>query len=97
MLSSSSAININKNRILGGLITTIIEVSQQTTGMRVNNIDFTNISLYMITDDESKLICAVFMDRDDGVLFGKLITNEILNSFIQEYSSDVTKFVGKSL
>ncbi len=87
---------ISQPRLVGSLITAIIEFGQQTTGMGVCYIELTNVSITMVANEDAKVVCALFYDRDDGVLFGRLICGEILTAFTQEYSYDVTQF-GKNL
>jgi hypothetical protein len=82
--------------LVGSLITAIIEFGQQTTGMGVCFIELSNVSITIVTNDVAKIFCALFYDREDGVIFGRLICSEILNAFTQEYSSDLTQF-GRNL
>lgn len=97
VLFSKEFINsIAQPRLVGSLITAIIEFGQQTTGMGVYNMELSNVSVAIVTDDVAKIFCALFYDREDGVVFGRLICSEILNSFTQEYSSDLTQF-GRNL
>lgn len=74
---------------LGGLITTIIEQSRQTTGFPVSSIEFTNVLLTIISHEPTKLRCALFTDRDGSRMFGRLLCSEILNSFVQNYPSEM--------
>lgn len=87
---------IAQPRMVGSLITAIIEFGQQTTGMGVCYIELTNVSVTMVANEDAKVVCALFYDRDDGVLFGRLICSEILNAFTQDYSYDITQY-GKNL
>lgn len=80
--------SIQQPRLGGQLITAIIEFGHQTTGMAVSHINLTNISISIVTNEPNNLFCALFYDRSDGKLFGKLICSEILSAFIQNYASD---------
>jgi hypothetical protein len=80
--------SIPQPRMVGPLITAIIEFGHQTTGMAVSYINLSNISIAIVTNEVNNLMCALFYDREDGKLFGKLICSEILGAFIQNYSSD---------
>ena len=64
--------------------------------MGVCFIELSNVSIAIVTDDVAKIFCALFYDREDGVIFGRLICSEILSAFTQEYSSDLTQF-GRNL
>jgi len=97
VLFSKEFINsIAQPRLVGSLITAIIEFGQQTTGMGVCFIELTHVSITIVTNDTAKIFCALFYDREDGVIFGRLVCSEILNAFTQEYSSDLTQF-GRNL
>mmetsp|Transcript_32140 Transcript_32140/g.46334 ORF Transcript_32140/g.46334 Transcript_32140/m.46334 type:complete len:266 (-) Transcript_32140:1564-2361(-) len=97
VLFSKEFINsIAQPRLVGSLITAIIEFGQQTTGMGVCFIELTHVSITIVTNDVAKIFCALFYDREDGVIFGRLVCSEILNAFTQEYSSDLTQF-GRNL
>ena len=98
VLFSKEFVNsIAKSRMVGSLISAIIEFGQQTTGMGVYYMELSNVAVTIVTDDVAKIFCALFYDREDGVVFGRLICSEILNSFTQEYSSShITQF-GRNL
>lgn len=92
LFSKEFANGIAQPRLVGSLITAIIEFSQQTTGMGVSYIDLSNISIAIVFNEAVKVFCALFYDRSDGKLFGKLICSEILNAFIHDYSSEFAQF-----
>lgn len=96
LFSKEFANSIAQPRLVGSLITAIIEFGQQTTGMGVCFIELSNVSVTMVSNDDAKIVCALFYDREDGIMFGKLICSEILNGFTQEYSSDFTQY-GRNL
>jgi hypothetical protein len=80
--------SIAQPRMVGSLLTAIIEFGQQTAGMGVSFIELSNLSIAIVFNDSVKIFCAIFYDREDGKLFGKLICSEILNAFVQDYSSE---------
>jgi hypothetical protein len=96
LFSKSYANGISNARLIGSLITAIIEFSQQTTGMGVCFIELSNVSITIVTNESAKVFCALFYDREDGVVFGRLICSEILNSFIHEYSAHLNQ-LGRNL
>lgn len=97
VLFSKEFVNsVSQPRLVGSLLTAIIEFGQQTTGMGVCFIELSAVSITIVTNDTAKIFCALCHDREDGVVFGRLICSEILNSFTQEYSSDLTQF-GRNL
>lgn len=84
-----NSLDANRSKILCALITTVLEFSRQTTGMAVSFIEFSRLFLTIVTHDATKISCAVFYDRDDGKLFGRLICGEILNAFVQDYPIEI--------
>jgi hypothetical protein len=93
LFSKAFAHGIAQPRLIGSLLTAIMEFGQQTTGMGVCHIELTNVSVSVMANDDVKVVCVLFYDRDDGVHFGRLICSELLNAFTQEYScGDLTQF-----
>mmetsp|Transcript_4997 Transcript_4997/g.7635 ORF Transcript_4997/g.7635 Transcript_4997/m.7635 type:complete len:251 (-) Transcript_4997:201-953(-) len=93
VLFSKEFVNsVAQPRLIGSLLTAMIEFSQQTSGMQVSYIELSNVAITLVTNDVAKVFCALFHDRDDGCAFGRLICSEILNAFTTEYSSDLTNF-----
>jgi len=87
---------IAQPRLVGSLITTLIEFGRQTTGMFTSFINLSKVSVAIVHNESVKMFCALIYDVQDGKLFGKLLCSEILNAFIQDYSPDGTQF-GRNL
>eukprot|EP01038_Epipyxis_sp_PR26KG_P016142 gene16142-21939_t len=85
-----------KVNLLAGVLTTMIMFAHQTTGMGVSFIELSGKSITIVSDSVANIFCALIHDREDGVVFGRLICSEILNAFTQEFSSDLTQF-GRNL
>lgn len=83
--------SVAQPRLIGSLLTAMIEFGHQTTGMSVAFIDLSNISIAISNNESSKIFCCLFYDRNDGKLFGKLICSEVLNAFIQDYSAGLSQ------
>lgn len=96
LFSKEFSNSIAQPRMIGSLITAIIEFGQQTTGMSVSFIELTHVSIAIVSNEPVKIFCALFFDRQDGKLFGKLMASEILNAFIKDYSADFAQF-GRNL
>eukprot|EP01041_Mallomonas_annulata_P008729 gene8729-18042_t len=97
LLFSKEFVNsIAQPRLIGSLLTALLEFSQQTTGMSVSYIELTNVAVTMIIDDTTKVFCALFYDREDGPSFGRLLCAEILHSFLEEYASELGH-IGRNL
>ncbi|KAJ1407601.1 hypothetical protein B484DRAFT_337174 [Ochromonadaceae sp. CCMP2298] len=96
LFSMEFAKGVSQPRLIGSLITAIIEFGRQTTGMGVCYIELSNVSITIVSNEDAKVVCALFYDRDDGVTFGRLICNTILSSFTQDYSVDFIQ-MGRNL
>ena len=83
LFSKEFSNSISQPRMVGSLITAIIEFGQQTTGMGVCYIELSSISVAIVANEDAKIVCALFYDREDGALFGRLICGEILKAFTQ--------------
>lgn len=92
LFSKEYANSIAQPRLVGSLMTAIIEFGQQTTGMGVSFIELSHISIAIVCNDNVKIFCALFYDRQDGQHFGRLLCSEILNAFVQDYSSEFAQF-----
>lgn len=84
--------SIAQGKMIGSLLTTIVVFAQQTTGMSVSYIELSHTAVIMMTNEAKNISCALFYDRSDGKLFGRLICSEILSAFIQDYSTEIPQF-----
>jgi hypothetical protein len=89
LFSKEFANGVAQPRLIGSLLTAILEFSLQTTGMAVSCIQLGGVSVTIVTNDASKVFCALFHDKEDAGAFGRLICSEILEAFTREYSSDL--------
>jgi len=74
---------VSKPRLIGGLITAMIDFATQRVGVPVSYIQLKNVGVAIHTNIQAKVTCALFHDISDGIDFGKLIASEILNSFVR--------------
>jgi len=79
---------VAKPRMIGGLITAMLDFSEQRTGLPVSFIDLSTVGVAVCSNPACKVICALFYDIEDGHEFGKLIASEILHSFVSTYAND---------
>lgn len=84
-------------RLVGPLLAAMVEFSTVTAGMRVSYIELSTVGVTIVVNEASKLLCAVFLDGDDGAEFGKLLATEILGAFQEEYDSDLVSAAGRNL
>ncbi|CAM9145840.1 unnamed protein product [Chrysoparadoxa australica] len=76
-------------RLLGSLLTTILEFSVLTAGMPLSYIEMENLSVTMAGNESTKLLCALLHDKEDGPQFSRIIAAEILSTFQEEYAGDL--------
>jgi hypothetical protein len=91
--------SIEQPRMVGSLITAIMEFATQTTSMNVSYIELTNVSITIVVNEATNIFCALFFDRYDGPIFGKMLCKAILEAFVQDYaySSEMAHFGGRNL
>jgi len=75
----------------------MLEFSSQTTGMGVASIQLPSQTMIIVTDHENKFSCALFQDREDSSLLGRLRCSEILASFSDTYASTFHRNKGINL
>jgi len=78
---------VAKPGLIGGLITAMLDFSEQRTGLPVSYIELATVGVSVVRDKGARVTCALFYDREDGQEFGQLIASEILRAFVQTYSS----------
>jgi len=97
LFSKEFSNSIGKNsRLLGPLITTLIEFGKQVSGMCTTFINLSKVSVAIVHNESVKVFCVLIYDAQDGKLFGKLLCSEILNAFIQDYSPEFAQ-LGRNL
>ena len=74
-----------KPRLVGSLMVVMLEFSTQTTGYRLSYLELSNVGITIVGSDLAKLFCVVIHDQEDGEDFGKLISVEILNDFLEMF------------
>ena len=58
--------------------------------LSINCISYLVVAVTMVTDDTTKVFCALFHDCEDGAIFGRLVCSEILHAFTEEYAANLT-------
>ena len=71
-------------RLIGSLLTAIMEWAVRTTGMPVTYIELSNVAVTIVKDETAGICCALFHDRSDGPAFGKLVASQILYAFLDQ-------------
>lgn len=65
-------------RLLGSLLTAMVEFSKVAAGMQVAYVELTGVSVTLVGNEATNTFCALFHDREDGATFGRLIASEVL-------------------
>lgn len=66
-----------KPRLVGSLLTAMVEYSKVAAGMQVAYVEMTNVAVTLVGNEQTKVFCALFHDRQDGATFGRLIASEV--------------------
>ncbi|CAN0188804.1 unnamed protein product [Pylaiella littoralis] len=89
LFSREFANTVQQPRLLGSLLTAMVEFSKVAAGMQVAYVELTAVSVTLVGNDATNTFCALFHDREDGATFGRLIASELLNAFLEEHSKDI--------
>jgi hypothetical protein len=79
----------SKQRMLGGLLSAMLEFSVVTAGMRLCYMELSGLGVTIVATEAAKSFCALFHDRDDGPELHSLIATEILNAFHDDYGTSL--------
>ncbi|CAN0542681.1 unnamed protein product, partial [Ectocarpus sp. 12 AP-2014] len=63
-------------RLLGSLLTAMVEFSKVAAGMQVDYVELTGVGVTLVGNEATNTFCALFHDREDGATFGRLIASE---------------------
>lgn len=90
VLFSKEFVNpVAQPRLVGSLLTAILEFSNLSAGMQVSYVEMTNVGVTLVGSEATTVYVALFHDREDGATFGRLIASEMLNAFVEEYANDL--------
>ena len=76
-------------RLIGSLLTAMMEFSSKIAGMPVSYIELKNVASTIVASDACNVYCALFHDTADGPAFGRLLAVQILNAFVNMYSKNL--------
>ncbi len=80
----SAGMNGGIRMLIGNVITTMIEFSELTTGMRMCYMELQEIAVNVVAVD-NRPYCVVFHDLEDGASLGKLVAGQIQNAFWESF------------
>lgn len=78
---------VAKPRLIGGLVTAMLDFAEQRTGLPVSFIELSTVGVSIVSNKIARVSCALFYDIEDGHEFGQLISEEILHAFVATYTS----------
>jgi hypothetical protein len=101
IISSSGLVIFSKHfstygieRMFGALLRTIIELATATTGGALTYVETAATSVYVSMHPDIPIYCALFYDREPkkavAIEFGRILSQKILSSFVDEYSAELT-------
>lgn len=74
---------IPNSNLIGSLLLAILELSFNVTGLKLTGIHFSQVSVTLVQDKNTKNSCAVFYDSEDTHDFGRLCGYQFLYSFLK--------------
>ncbi|CAM9765674.1 unnamed protein product [Ectocarpus sp. 6 AP-2014] len=89
LFSREFANTVQQPRLLGSLLTAMVEFSKVAAGMQVAYVELTGVGVTLVGNEATNTFCALFHDREDGATFGRLIASEILNAFLEAHAKDI--------
>eukprot|EP00903_Cladosiphon_okamuranus_P008747 g8379.t1 len=97
LFSREFANTVQQPRLLGSLLTAMVEFSKVAAGMQVAYVELTGVAVTLVGNEATNTFCALFHDREDGATFGRLIASEMLNAFLEEHAKDIREKEASSL
>ncbi|TYZ60957.1 hypothetical protein PybrP1_011237 [[Pythium] brassicae (nom. inval.)] len=83
-------------RLVGSLVTAMLEFSTKTTGAPVSHLELSNVSVTVATNDTHKVFCAMFHDASLRPGFSAFLARELLDAFVLDYRAELGQ-VGHNL
>ncbi len=80
----STAMKGGMRMLIGNVITTMIQFSELTAGMRMCYMELQEVGMTVV-GGRSRPYCVVFHDLEDGADLGKLLANQILGAFCDSF------------
>ncbi|CAH0482748.1 unnamed protein product [Peronospora belbahrii] len=90
VLFSKEYVNaVAQPRLVGSLITAMLEFSNKASGAPVSYIQMSSVAVTVVTDDNHKVFCAMFHDTTDGANFSAFVAQELLAAFIAQHGDEL--------
>ncbi|KAI3644302.1 hypothetical protein MP228_010466 [Amoeboaphelidium protococcarum] len=89
---------IQQPRMMGSLLTALMELCQNATTLPVTYIEFTQVAIALAVSPQSGVICATVHDVQDGETISRLCAQHVINMFVNQFSiADIKSAVNVSL
>ncbi|CAH0487983.1 unnamed protein product [Peronospora farinosa] len=89
LFSKEYANAVAQPRLVGSLITAMLEFSTKTSGAPVSYIQMSFVAVTVVTNDKHKVFCAMFHDTTDGASFSAFVAQELLAAFIAQHGDEL--------
>ncbi|CAI5746816.1 unnamed protein product [Peronospora destructor] len=90
VLFSKEYVNaVAQPRLVGSLITAMLEFSNKASGAPVSYIQMSSVAVTVVTNDNHKVFCAMFHDTTDGASFSAFVAQELLAAFIAQHGDEL--------
>ncbi|KAL7683643.1 hypothetical protein Plhal304r1_c040g0118131 [Plasmopara halstedii] len=89
LFSKEYANAVAQPRLVGSLITAMLEFSNKASGAPVSYIQMSSVAVTMITNDKHKVFCAMFHDTTDGASYSAFVAQELLTAFIAQHGDEL--------
>ncbi|TDH66341.1 uncharacterized protein CCR75_002734 [Bremia lactucae] len=90
VLFSKEYVNaVAQPRLVGSLITAMLEFSSKASGAPVSYIQMSLVAVTVVTNDKHKVFCAMFHDTTDSARLSAFIAQELLAAFIVQHGDEL--------
>eukprot|EP00123_Amoebidium_parasiticum_P014758 comp22630_c0_seq1/m.34799 comp22630_c0_seq1/g.34799 ORF comp22630_c0_seq1/g.34799 comp22630_c0_seq1/m.34799 type:complete len:262 (-) comp22630_c0_seq1:823-1608(-) len=75
-----------RSRAMGNLMTAVNQMCRDCVGHPPSYIELATVGVSICVDgSKTKVVCALFHDKDDGEAFGRIVATELLRVFVDTY------------
>ncbi|ETK71780.1 hypothetical protein, variant 3 [Phytophthora nicotianae CJ01A1] len=89
LFSKEYANAVAQPRLVGSLITAMLEFSNKASGAPVSYIQMSSVAVTVVTNDKHKVFCAMFHDTTDGASLSAFVAQELLAAFIVQHGDEL--------
>eukprot|EP01083_Nonionella_stella_P052826 140004_1 len=82
---------LSQTRLVANLLTALLEHCRAKIGMPATYMEFSTVSVAIMTESEYDVSCMLLYDREDGDVFGRLLANQLLTVFVEMFASVLSR------